>query len=136
MTDSSLRPGNHPLVTTPGGSLQPIPLAELLTWPNRRNPTAAIEYALNKPWRPLPSVRITVSETTALALLLTAGVGRKLNRFGGMGGDGMAVRFDVDVQRSSGRRRLVRTSSPGISSLAVLLAFTIAMLCELLCGRD
>ena len=68
MTDSSPQLGNHPLVTTPGGSLQPGPLAEFLTWPNRRNPTAVIEDALNKPWRPLPSVRITVSETRRLLL--------------------------------------------------------------------
>ena len=68
MTDSSPQPGNHPLATTPGGCLQPGQLAEFLTWPNRRNQTAVIEDALNKPWRPLPFVRFTVSETRRLML--------------------------------------------------------------------
>ena len=70
-----------PLLTTnpsphPGIILSRLPQVVLLNWANllvfdlanQRHPTAVIEDALNKPWRLLPTSRVTVSETLQLLL--------------------------------------------------------------------
>jgi 4-hydroxybenzoate polyprenyltransferase len=41
---------------------------------NQRRPSSIAEDALNKPWRPIPSQRITPSNATALWIVLHAGV--------------------------------------------------------------
>ncbi|KAK0516270.1 hypothetical protein JMJ35_000873 [Cladonia borealis] len=70
-----------PLLTTnssphPGIILSRLPQVLLFNWANllifdlanQSHPTAVIEDALNKPWRPLPTGRITVTETRRLLL--------------------------------------------------------------------
>ena len=70
-----------PLLTTNSSPhvesiLSRLPQVLLFNWANllifdlanQRHPSAVVEDALNKPWRPLPTGRITVSETRRLLL--------------------------------------------------------------------
>ena len=60
----------------PGIILSRLPLVILFNWANllvfdlanQRHPNAVVEDALNKPWRPLPTGRISVSDTRRLLL--------------------------------------------------------------------